>query len=304
MPPKPTNLAAAKPTVTSSGASADAAVDGENDTAWRHTSSGGTPWIQVDLQDVQPVEYIDLTLGVSIGDAGYAIRVSRDGANWSTVVNVDPRAGGRRARGRREGGSHATYDLTDHNAQGRFVRVEFTGLTENSTASVKELKVYPARCESKYYDVTYRYRLRWNDVIYEPGELKAVAYKNGATIGESVMRTAGPPASIRLTPDRTELMPTGEDLSFILVEAVDAEGNVVPLANDMLTFRVSGGGELAAVNNGDQRSLDSLQDDRHPLFNGKAILIVRAKEGQVGPIQVNVRSEGMEPATVSLEVAR
>ena len=130
------------------------------------------------------------------------------------------------------------------------------------------MKVYPARCESKYYDVTYRYRLRWNDVIYKPGELKAVAYKNGATIGESVMRTAGPPASIRLTPDRTELMPTGEDF-FILVEAVDAEGNVVPLANDMLTFRVSGGENLP------QSTMET--SDRSILFKTTATLCSMAR---------------------------
>ncbi|MCO6044036.1 DUF4982 domain-containing protein [Aeoliella sp. ICT_H6.2] len=304
VPPKPTNLAAAKPTMTSDGASAEAAVDGDDDTAWRHTDSGGTPWVQVDLQEVQPVEQIDLALGDSVGDAGYAIRVSRDGTDWSTIANIEPRTAGSRGWGRRAGGPRATYDLTDQNVQARFVRVEFTDLSDKSTADVKELKIYSARYEPEYYDVTYKYRLRWNDVIYEPGELKVVAYKDGAKIGESVMRTAGPPTSLRLTPDRTELLPTGEDLSFILVEAVDAEGNVAPLANDILTFQVSGGGELAAVSNGDQLSLDSFQDNRHPLFNGKAMLIVRSKQGEVSPIQVTVRAEGMEPATLSITVSQ
>ncbi|MBZ5586737.1 MAG: DUF4982 domain-containing protein, partial [Acidobacteriia bacterium] len=61
-----------------------------------------------------------------------------------------------------------------------------------------------------YYDVTHKYRLRWDDVSYEPGELKAVAYKGKERIVEAVMRTAGPPVSIRLTPDRSALAATGE----------------------------------------------------------------------------------------------
>lgn len=167
--------------------------------------------------------------------------------------------------------------------------------------------VVPAKSanrETDYYDVTYRYRLRWDDVTYEPGELKVVVYKQGAKLGEKVIHTAGSPASIRLTPDRTDLLPTGEDLSFILVEAMDAEGNPSPLARNPIEFEVTGAGELVAVDNGDQLSLDSFQDNRHALFNGKAVLIVRTREGKLGPIQVTASSAGLEPATVSLKAAR
>src|SRR4029079_17450610 len=71
-----------------------------------------------------------------------------------------------------------------------------------------------------------RYALRWMDVAYEPGELKAVAYRNGRKLGSAVLRTAGEPAKLRLTPDRKSLTADGDDLSYLLVEATDRDGNV------------------------------------------------------------------------------
>jgi hypothetical protein len=200
------------------------------------------------------------------------------------------------------GGGAAPASL-EMDARGRYVRVEFTQLPNNGTASIREIGVYQARCVAAYYDVTYKYRLRWDDVTYEPGELKAVAYKAGTKIGEAVMRTAGPAASIRLTPDRTALAATGEDLSYILVEAVDAQGNPAPLADNLVRFEVQGPGEIAGIDNGDQTSYESFQDSRHKLFYGKAMLIVRTKEGQAGKIQVTARSQGMKDGAAALSAA-
>jgi beta-galactosidase len=157
--------------------------------------------------------------------------------------------------------------------------------------------------EAEYYAVTYKYRLRWNDVAYEPGELKAVAYKDGAKIGEAVMRTAGPPAAIRLTPDRSRLHASGEDLSFLLVEALDSRGNPAPLADNLVQFDLQGPAEIAGIDNGDQVSFDSFQDNQHKLFFGKAMLIVRAKEGSGGKIQVTARSQGLTSAAAELTAA-
>jgi beta-galactosidase len=117
------------------------------------------------------------------------------------------------------------------------------------------------------------------------------------------MRTAGPPASIRLTPDRTALAATGEDLSFILVEALDAQGNLAPLADNLVQFDVEGPGEIAGIDNGDQVSLDSFQGSRHKLFYGKATLIVRTREGQSGNIGITARSPGLNAGTAALTAA-
>jgi hypothetical protein len=189
-------------------------------------------------------------------------------------------------------------------AQARYIRVEFRETGQNAAAAIRELSVYPSRYESSYYDVTYKYRLRWNDVVYEPGELKVIAYKAGVRIGEKTMRTAGAPASIRLTPDRTRLAPGGEDLSFILVEALDTQGNLAPLADNLVQFDISGPGAIAAIDNGDQISLESLLDNRHHLFFGKAMLIVRSKEGQAGTIQVTARSEGLKEGSTALTTSQ
>jgi len=170
----------------------------------------------------------------------------------------------------------------------------------NSPASLRELSVFASRHEPDYYDVTYKYRLRWNEVSYEPGELKAVAYKGGVRIGEAVMRTAGAPASIRLTADRTMLSADGEDLSFILVEALDAQGQLAPLADNLIQFEVEGAGEIAGVDNGDQVSLDPFQGKQRRLFYGKAMLILRTKEAQPGTIRVTAQSTGLKAGVAAL----
>ena len=85
----------------------------------------------------------------------------------------------------------------------------------------------------------------WHDVIYEPGELKAIGYKEGKPVGEAVVKTAGKPYAIQLTPDRNTISATGEDLSFVLVEAYDKNGNPCPLADNLINFKIDGAGEIA-----------------------------------------------------------
>jgi beta-galactosidase len=304
VPPKPRNDALGKTATAASGADPRLATDGNPATEWR-AAAGGPSWLQVDLGAVQPVRHVLLTLGAGAAAAGYQIQLSRDGASWSTAATVParaPRAGrGGAAFAGGPGGAAlpASFELDD---QARYVRVEFTQVPENAAAAVRELGVYASRYEPEYYDVTYKYRLRWNDVVYQPGELRVVAYKKGVKIGEATVRTAGPPAALRLTPDRTKLAPSGEDLSFILVEALDAQGNPQPLADNLVVFDVQGAGEIAGIDNGDQVSLDPFHDNQHRLFYGKAMLIVRTKEGQAGKIQITARSEGLKAATATLTV--
>jgi beta-galactosidase len=296
-PPKPRNLAQGASATASSGGNARLAVDGDAASEWQAESASASSWLQVDLGAVQPVKQINVALGSTAAGAGYQVQVSSDGAAWTTAAT----AAARTSRFGLGGGAASAGFETD--ARARYVRVEFTPLPNNAAASLRELSVYPARYEPEYYDVTYKYRLRWNDVAYEPGELKAVAYQGGARIGERVMRTAGPPASIRLTPDRAALAATGEDLSFILVEALDAQGNLAPLADNLVQFDVEGPGEIAGIDNGDQVSLDSFQDSRHKLFFGKATVIVRTREGQSGKIPITARSPGLNAATAALTTA-
>lgn len=304
VPPRPRNAAQGKSATAGAGGNARVAIDGDAASEWLAETAGASSWLQVDLGTVQPVKQITLALGSTAAGVGYDLKVSSDGAAWTTAATVAARTagagrGGRGGFGGGFGGSAAPANF-ETDARARYVRVEFTQLPNNAAASIRELSVYPARYEPEYYDVSYQYRLRWNDVAYEPGELKVVAYKGSAKIGEKAMRTAGPPASIRLTPDRTALAPTGEDLAFILVEALDAQGNLAPLADNLVEFDVQGPGEIAGIDNGDQISLASFQDNRHQLFYGKAMLIVRTKEGQSGKIQIAARSQGLTAGAAAL----
>lgn len=141
-----------------------------------------------------------------------------------------------------------------------------------------------------------RYRLMWLDVVYEPGELKAIAYKEGKIIDEEIIKTAGEPYSIKLTPDRENIKATGDDLSYILVEAYDKDGNLCPLADNLINFEVKGPGEIVAVENGNPQSLEPYVASYRKLFYGKAMLIIRSHENETGSITVNATSEGLKTA--------
>lgn len=145
-----------------------------------------------------------------------------------------------------------------------------------------------------------RYRLMWPDIRYEPGVLKAVAYRNGAVIGSAEMKTAGPPEAIRLTPDRNVLRADGADLSYVLCEVVDKEGNFCPLADQNVRIRVSGAGVLAAADNGNPLSLTPFQSSETQVFYGKTMLIVRSTKAK-GAIEVSVESAGLKSGKAILK---
>jgi beta-galactosidase len=139
---------------------------------------------------------------------------------------------------------------------------------------------------------TERFRLMWNDVAYQPGELKAVAYKEGVVIGEETLKTAGEPYQIRLTPDRSKIQADGLDLSYVLVEAVDKDGNVCPLANNKIELSISGPGRIAGVGNGNPQSFDSFQANYVNLFYGKAMVILGAGF-EKGDISITATGNGL-----------
>jgi beta-galactosidase len=148
-----------------------------------------------------------------------------------------------------------------------------------------------------------RYRLRWEDAVYQPGEVKVVAYQRGLRVGQATVRTAGDPASLRLTPDRAALKSDGDDLCYVVVEARDKDGNLCPLATNQVTFKLSGPATIAGVGNGDPHFPQEFDTDTLPLFYGKAVLIVRADEGPGGPIAIEALSEGLEAGNASVTSA-
>ncbi len=146
----------------------------------------------------------------------------------------------------------------------------------------------------------YQYRLRWDDVKYEPGELKAVAYKNGKPWAEAITRTTGPAAKLTLQADRNQLQADGADLSFITVSVVDKDGLLVPRSKNRLRFEIQGPGEIAAVDNGNATCHESFQSKEYNAYNGLCLVIVRTKAGQAGNITVTAQSDGIEGETINL----
>jgi len=135
-------------------------------------------------------------------------------------------------------------------------------------------------------------------VPYAPGELKAVARKDGKAVATDVLRTAGEAHAVRLTADRKSLAADGRSLVFVTAEVVDAHGVVVPDAEDLITFDVKGG-SLAGLDNGREESAERYQASTRTAFHGKALAIVRSGT-RAGNLKVTARAEGLRTGTATV----
>ena len=150
-----------------------------------------------------------------------------------------------------------------------------------------------------------RYRLRWNNVKYEPGEIKVVVYDaQGNKAGEQTVKTAGKPAALKLeawTQNSSLLKSNGDDLAFITVSLTDADGTLIPQADDQLTFEVTGAGSFEAVCNGDATSLESFKAPSMKLFNGQLVVVVRSAK-EAGTLTLKVTDEKLK-LSKSIDIA-
>ena len=128
---------------------------------------------------------------------------------------------------------------------------------------------------------SHEYHLMWR-VKFEPGEVKAVARKDGKVVADKVIRTAGAPAALRLTADRTHFgkNPNGDNLAFITVEVVDKDGNLCPRAEDQIFFDVEGG-RIVGTDNGNPVSMERFKEPKRKAFNGKCLVVVATDGGDV-----------------------
>jgi len=138
-------------------------------------------------------------------------------------------------------------------------------------------------------------------VKYEPGTLKAVSRKNGKVVLTREIHTAGAPAKIELIADRKNIKADGKDLSFITVKILDKDGNLVPNADNLVNFKISGPGFIAGVDNGDEVSHDPFKANYRKAFNGLALAIIQTKE-KAGNITFTATSAGLKSATAVLQV--
>lgn len=145
-------------------------------------------------------------------------------------------------------------------------------------------------------------RLTWDDVRYEPGSLRAIAYKNGQKWAEELVETTGKPAALQVTAEKTELKNDGTDLSFIRVAVVDSQGRVVPRSKNHLKFSVTGPAEIIATDNGDATSLLPFQLSERDAYNGLALVILRSQYMKQGKVVLTVESKGLPKQKVVLKV--
>ena len=142
----------------------------------------------------------------------------------------------------------------------------------------------------------YEYRLRWDDVVYEPGELRVVAYRDGAEWATDTVETTGAAAALTLAADRPAIAGDGRDLAYVTATVVDAEGRRVPDAANALSFSVTSPGALVATDNGDPMDRTVFSSAERDAFSGLALAIVRATPGQSGVITVTATASGLTQA--------
>jgi len=145
------------------------------------------------------------------------------------------------------------------------------------------------------------YRLVWDKVKYEPGEIKVVAFDDaGKPVAEEVKRTAGEPFKVELKADRSGIKADGKDLSFITVSVLDKNGNLCPDAANNITFTAGGEGFVRGVANGDATSIQVLTGSEMQAFHGQCVVVVQSTEKK-GSIRLTASSPGLKQQTLSLK---
>jgi beta-galactosidase len=146
------------------------------------------------------------------------------------------------------------------------------------------------------------YRLIWDNVVYQPGELKVIAYKNGAKWAEDSMKTTEKASQLSISADRPAVHPNGTDLIFITVKIEDKSNLLVPRTSNELSFSIEGPGRIIATDNGDATSHELFQAKTKKAFNGMCLVIVAAEKGAKGSFTVKAESKGLKTAAVKVDI--
>ncbi|MDT3403714.1 beta-galactosidase GalB [Mucilaginibacter terrae] len=145
-----------------------------------------------------------------------------------------------------------------------------------------------------------RYRLMWKDVVYQPGNIKVVAYDaNGKVAAEQTIKTAGKPHHIELIADRSTLDADGKDLSYITAKVCDANGNLCPDATNLLSFKVTGAGTYKVVANGDATNVQPFHQPQMNAFSGMLVATVQSAE-KPGKIEFTASAKGLKSGVIAL----
>jgi beta-galactosidase len=148
------------------------------------------------------------------------------------------------------------------------------------------------------------YRLIWDNVVYQPGELKVVAYKKGVKWAEDKMVTTGKASQLSASTDRSAVRPDGSDLVYITFKIEDKDKLMVPRSSNLVNFSIEGPGKIVAVDNGDATSHDPFQASYRKAFNGMCLVIVKAEKGATGQFVVKATSKGLKGAEAVIGIEK
>uniref|UniRef100_UPI004027C84B glycoside hydrolase family 2 TIM barrel-domain containing protein n=1 Tax=Phocaeicola coprocola TaxID=310298 RepID=UPI004027C84B len=163
-------------------------------------------------------------------------------------------------------------------------------------------KSYGRQTKHKNGIVENRYRLMWHDAVYQPGEVRVVAYdEQGNPVAEKTIRTAGKPHHIELVTDRSSLQADGKDLAYVTLRIVDKDGNLCPNDGRLVSFKVKGAGKYRASANGDPTCLDLFHKPEMHAFGGMLTVIVQSGE-KTGEIELQATAKGIKTGTIRIPV--
>jgi beta-galactosidase len=137
------------------------------------------------------------------------------------------------------------------------------------------------------------FRLVWDDVIYQPGELKVITFKNGKQWATDAMKTTAEASKLTLSADKNKIADNGTDFVFITLKVQDNDGLTVPRSHLLIKFEIEGPSEIVVTDNGDATSFVPFRSHEREAFNGMALVIVKAKTGAKGNFKVKAVSEGL-----------
>lgn len=163
-------------------------------------------------------------------------------------------------------------------------------------------KRYGRQTKHKHGTVENRYRLMWHDAVYQPGEVRVVAYdEQGNPVAEKTIRTAGKPHHIELVTDRSSLQADGKDLAYVTLRIVDKNGNLCPNDGRLVSFKVKGAGKYRASANGDPTCLDLFHKPEMHAFGGMLTVIVQSGE-KTGEIELQATAKEIKTGTIRIPV--
>jgi beta-galactosidase len=148
---------------------------------------------------------------------------------------------------------------------------------------------------------TSSWRFRWDNVVYQPGDLKVITYKNGQEWATDTKRTVGQATKLVLSADRSNIKGDGLDLSFITAAVVDANGDTVPRASNSITFSITGPGLISTTDNGDPADFTVFPSSTRSAFSGLALAVVRSNVDAVGNLTISATSSGLTGASVTVQ---